>query len=279
MHELVNRRMQVAVLAGAAMSLVLGLTTAQAFFDSPAEPPSGTRVPATAPPSGTSTTSAPDAATPPSGATPTAAPTPAPAAPPAPEAPPARVGPPVFLTFDDGPDPAITPAVLDLLAAHNAKATFFAQGSQVQAHPELARRIVAEGHSLQNHAWNHPRLPDLSESDIVYGQLQPTNDAITAATGVAPTCLRAPYGATGPTVYNAASSMGLEVVGWHINPADYNNPGAAAIASQVLTNVWAGAIVLLHDAGSGDRQQTVDALATILPELSARGLQPTALCQ
>lgn len=189
------------------------------------------------------------------------------------------VGPPVYLTFDDGPDPVITPQVLDLLAAHNAKATFFVQGSQVEAYPDLARRIVSEGHSLQNHAWNHPRLPNLTHDEITFGQLQPTNEAITAATGVTPSCLRAPYGATSPTVFSAAAAVGLEVVGWNLDPGDYNNPGASAISGFVLNNISPGSIVLLHDAGSGDRQQTVDALATLLPELSARGLAPTALCQ
>ena len=192
---------------------------------------------------------------------------------------PAPVGPPVYLTFDDGPDPTITPQVLDLLAANNARATFFVQGSQVQAYPELAARIVAEGHSLQSHAWNHPRLTELAVDDIVTGQLLPTNNAIQAATGTTPTCLRAPFGATGPGVYSAAANVGQEVVGWTLDPGDYYNPGAQAIAQRVLNNVRAGSIVLLHDAGAGDRQQTVDAVAAILPELAARGLQPAALCQ
>lgn len=285
-------RMQVSVLAAASLTLALGFSTAVTSvnnstavtsvnsaslpLDSPASAaatPRATTTPLAVEPSESAAPADLDveAAT---GQPSPAAETPAPQA--AAEAP---VGPPVYLTFDDGPDPVITPQVLDLLAAHNAKATFFVQGSQVQAYPELARRIVAEGHSLQNHAWNHPRLPDLPQSEITYGQLQPTNDAITAAAGVTPTCLRAPFGATSPTVYSAAASVGLEVVGWHLNPADYNDPGASAIAGHVLNNVSVGSIVLLHDAGSGDRQQTVEALATILPELAARGLQPTALCQ
>ena len=69
------------------------------------------------------------------------------------------------------------------------------------------------------------------------------------------------------------------MVHWHINPADYNDPGSAQIATHVLNNLTSGSIVLLHDAGSGARQQTVDALATLLPEMAARGFQPQALCQ
>lgn len=193
--------------------------------------------------------------------------------------PPAMTGPPVYLTFDDGPDPTITPQILDLLKGYGAKATFFAQGSQVQAYPEVARRIVAEGHSLQNHAWNHPRLTDLAPGDIAYSQLIPTNDVITSVTGVTPRCLRTPYGATSPTVYKAAANSGLEIVGWHLNPGDYNDPGSDVIASRVFANLTVGSIVLLHDAGAGDRQQTVDAVSQILAELSARGLRAAALCQ
>lgn len=193
--------------------------------------------------------------------------------------PPAPTGVPVYLTFDDGPDPTFTPQVLDLLAAHGAAATFFVQGSQAQAYPELVGRMAAEGHSVQNHAWNHPRLTNLTNEEIVYSQLIPTNDVIAGVTGTAPTCLRAPFGAASPEVAAAAASAGLEMVGWHINPADYSDPGAAQITANVLPYVAPGSIVLLHDAGAGARQQTVDALATLLPELSARGYQPQALCQ
>lgn len=271
-----NRRMLVGLLMAAAVTVALGFSTAfttvgggdvrpadsantklTAQTGTEAESPTATAEPTTTP--------APQQAT--------AQPTP-----PTPSVPPVPTGPPVYLTFDDGPDPVITPQLLDVLAAHNAKATFFVQGSQVQAYPELAKRIVDEGHSLQNHAWNHPRLNLMGEVDIVTSQLLPTNDAITAVGGGAPTCLRAPYGATGPTVFAAAAATGLEVVGWNLNPQDYNDPGAGAIAAQVLANVTAGSIVLLHDAGAGDRQQTVDAVAAILPELSARGMQPAALC-
>lgn len=192
---------------------------------------------------------------------------------------PAPTGIPVYLTFDDGPDPAFTPQVLDALAAHGATATFFVQGSQVHAHPELTRRMAAEGHSVQNHAWNHPRLPELSIDEVIYSQLVPTNDAITAATGLTPTCLRAPFGAVSAEVYSAAAAAGLQVVNWDINPADYSDPGATQIAANVVPYLNAGSIVLLHDAGAGDRQQTVDALNTLLPELTARGYQPQALCR
>lgn len=188
-------------------------------------------------------------------------------------------GAPVYLTFDDGPDPKITPQVLDLLAAHNATATFFVQGSQVQAYPELTRRIAAEGHSVQNHAWNHPRLTELAPDEVINSQLLPTSETIALNTGIAPSCLRAPYGATSPAVVEAAATVGLDVVGWNVNPGDYDDPGAAQIADYVLYNLTPGSIVLLHDAGAGVRQQTVDALATLLPEMAARGFQPQALCQ
>lgn len=192
---------------------------------------------------------------------------------------PTATGVPVYLTFDDGPDPTFTPKVLDLLAAHGATATFFVQGSQVAAYPDLARRIAAAGHSVQNHAWDHPRLTELGTDQVINSQLLPTNQVIASATGTTPTCLRAPFGATDPTVNSAAATAGLDVVGWDVNPADYDDPGAAQIAAGVLSSLAPGSVVLLHDGGSGDRQQTVDALATLLPEMATRGFAPQALCQ
>jgi peptidoglycan/xylan/chitin deacetylase (PgdA/CDA1 family) len=182
----------------------------------------------------------------------------------------------VHLTFDDGPQPVFTPLVLDLLRAARMRATFFATGRQVRAHPELAARIVAEGHSLQNHSDSHPDLTQLGPAALD-AQISRAQDAIVAATKVSPRCLRVPYAKVNPQVTAAAARYGLTLVGWTVDTRDWARPGATAIAARTVAGLQRGAIVLMHDGG-GDRSQTVAALRTVLATLAARGLTSTALC-
>src|SRR6266542_6379578 len=102
-------------------------------------------------------------------------------------------GPYIAMTFDDGPSAKLTPKLLDLLAAHHIKATFFVIGENVAEHPEIVAREVREGHEIANHSWSHPNLAKMSD-DGVRGQLRKTEDAIRSAIGNRPTLLRPPYG-------------------------------------------------------------------------------------
>jgi peptidoglycan/xylan/chitin deacetylase (PgdA/CDA1 family) len=102
-------------------------------------------------------------------------------------------GPYIAMTFDDGPSATLTPKLLDLLAAHHIKATFFVIGENVAQHPDIIARAAREGHEIANHSWSHPNLAKLSE-ESVRRQLWRTDDAIKSATGTRPTLLRPPYG-------------------------------------------------------------------------------------
>lgn len=184
-------------------------------------------------------------------------------------------GPVVYLTFDDGPS-AYTPAVLDALRAYGVKATFFVLGSAVSADPGMAQRIANEGHDVENHSWSHPSLPGLSSADIS-GQLGATSDIIHQVTGQVPYCMRPPYGSSDGRVAAIASDHGLTEVFWTVDPSDFRQPGAAAIAARVLGAVHDGAIILLHDGG-GNRSGTAAALYTIIPELQARGYNIQPIC-
>ena len=118
----------------------------------------------------------------------------------------------VYLTFDDGPGPS-TPAFLDLLDQYGIKGTFFATGRAITTNPDTARRIVADGHTIANHTWNHPRLSSLSD-EAIREEFDRTNDVITAVTGVVATCYRPPYGATNARVHAQAVEAGLPNAEW-----------------------------------------------------------------
>jgi peptidoglycan/xylan/chitin deacetylase (PgdA/CDA1 family) len=177
----------------------------------------------------------------------------------------------VALTIDDGPHPEWTPRMLDLLARHRIRATFFLIGARVRERPDLARRILAAGHVLGNHSMSHPQpfaaLPAPSvRTEIAAGQRE-----IEDATGVEPRLFRAPGGNWSRDVLRATAESGLVPVDWTVNPSDWRSPGVDRI-TRSLCRGRAGHVLLCHDGG-GDRSQTVAALETALPRLLDRGLR------
>lgn len=183
----------------------------------------------------------------------------------------------VYLTFDDGPSAHFTGPVLDVLAEHDATATFFFLGSAVRANPALAKRVVDEGHGIGNHSWSHKNLRKLKAGPLKR-ELDRAQAAVLDATGVSPTCVRPPYGATDERVRKHTKSLGLGTELWDVDPRDWDERSAKAITRGVLQEVTDGSIVLLHDGG-GDRATTLKALPKILTELKARGFKFAALCQ
>jgi peptidoglycan-N-acetylglucosamine deacetylase len=178
----------------------------------------------------------------------------------------------VALTFDDGPDPRWTPAVLDLLHKYGVTATFCVVGEHVAAHPELVRRIAQEGHALCDHTWTHDEELTSRSPAQIRSELQRTYDAVVAATGGRPPLyFRAPAGRWSPAVSAEAHRLGLRSLGWNVDPADWQRPPPQTIVSRVLQNTTARSIVLLHD-GYGDRAATVAALPAILSALVGRRL-------
>lgn len=176
----------------------------------------------------------------------------------------------VALTFDDGPSWTWTEQLLAVLREHDVKATFCVLGKMARTYPERIRRIVADGHTLCNHTYDHNLdLGKLSEAKI-RADLQATNDAIRAAVpGAQISYFRHPGGAWTPLAVKVAAEMGMTSLHWNVDPRDYRRPGAQAIADYVTSHTKAGSIVLMHDGG-GDRSQTVEACRLMLPTLKAQ---------
>ncbi|MCG5436439.1 polysaccharide deacetylase family protein [Micromonospora foliorum] len=176
----------------------------------------------------------------------------------------------VALTFDDGPDPTWTPLILDVLRRAQVKATFCLVGENAEAYPDLVRAIVAEGHTVCNHTWNHDLDLGTRPRQDIEADLQRTSNAIHAA--AAQTSIqyfRQPGGAWTDQVVAVADELGMTSLHWAVDPRDWEVPGAASIAATVIQGVEAGSIVLMHDGG-GDRQGSVTALDAILPDLMRR---------
>jgi peptidoglycan/xylan/chitin deacetylase (PgdA/CDA1 family) len=180
----------------------------------------------------------------------------------------------VYFTFDDGPS-GFTQQILDVLARHDAEATFFVLGKQAEANPELIRAEAQDGHYVANHTYSHPSLDSISHEDFV-AEVDDTKqiildialDLFTLDRDVR--YLRPPYGATDGSTQKYAADRGYAIVLWDIDPQDWRRPGAKVISDHVISSAYPGAIVLMHDGG-GDRAQTVAALETALRELGAQG--------
>jgi peptidoglycan/xylan/chitin deacetylase (PgdA/CDA1 family) len=178
----------------------------------------------------------------------------------------------VYLTFDDGPS-VYTPQILSELQAKGVPATFFVVGQNAAQHPSFVQQEHADGEGIGDHTWDHPDLTTLPP-DQVRSELQSTADEIASLTGARPALWRPPYGAFNDIVTAIASSLGLSMRLWDVDPADFTTPGTDVIVSRVVDNVSPGAIIILHDGspdGSEDRSQTVAALPTIIDTLRARG--------
>ncbi|WP_461414421.1 glycosyltransferase [Gemmatimonas sp.] len=190
----------------------------------------------------------------------------------------------VALTFDDGPDETFTGPILDTLASRRAVASFFVVGRQVQRLPELARRIVAEGHEIGNHSWSHPEFSSLSTSAIRM-ELTATGRVIEAVTGHRPLLFRPPYiGDSRPATAERlrpmaiANELGYRVAALEIDTKDWFETNPQQIVANALEALETrqGRIVLLHDAG-GDRASTIAALGPLIDSLRARGYEPTTV--
>jgi peptidoglycan-N-acetylglucosamine deacetylase len=177
----------------------------------------------------------------------------------------------VALTFDDGPDPTRTPALLDALAELDVKATFFVVGAGVDAHPGVCRRIVAEGHEIGNHTYHHRYLP-LASARGVTEELVATDRAIERATGVTPVLARPPWGARRPSTVRAFARLAKRLVLWDVNSFDWRGAPAPEVARRVLERARPGSIVLLHDARDGG-EVTIEAVRLIVPALRAKGFE------
>ena len=163
----------------------------------------------------------------------------------------------VALTFDDGPSVRNTPALLDVLAAAEVRATFFLIGNHVRRHPELARRVVAAGHTVGNHTEMHPNLTR-KPAKRIHAELAACQQAIADVTGVLPVLFRPPYGGRRPAVLRIARELCRTPVMWNVTAGDWASPGPETLLARVehglARNKRRGRTsnVLLHDASHLD---------------------------
>ena len=181
----------------------------------------------------------------------------------------------VALTFDDGPSPGTTPKVLEQLAAAGVKATFFVIGRKVKLYPELVRAIVAGGHAVGVHGYDHDRLFSLRTPESIRLDLARAIEVITAASGEAPTLFRPPIGHTTPRIAGALEAFDFTVVGWSVRGLD-GLAGARAdrVAARIVPHLKDGAIVLLHDAAENEdfTPASLAALPKILAAMARKNL-------
>jgi len=178
-------------------------------------------------------------------------------------------GPYIAMTFDDGPSATLTPKLLDILAAHHIKATFFVLGEMVAEHPEILARAAREGHEIASHSWSHPNLAKMSQEGV-RSQLQRTDDEIKSATGKRPTLFRPPYGSiTEREKRWIHDEFGYDIILWDVDPLDWKRPGPAVVRNRILKETRPGSIVLSHDIHPG----TIEAMSSTFDELQAKGFK------
>jgi peptidoglycan-N-acetylglucosamine deacetylase len=189
------------------------------------------------------------------------------------------VGSKVVLSFDDGPSKVHTPQILDILAEKGARAVFFMVGMQVEKYPELAKRIVEEGHYVGNHTYGHITVPNSPPPQLA-AQIMRTNLVILQHTGVYPQYLRPPRGLYDMRMRRIANLLGQDLFLWSLSSQDWHpRATTAGIIRRVVSKASPGDIILFHDSGSllggegSNRRPTVDALGPIIDGLRAKGLE------
>ncbi|MEO7115007.1 MAG: polysaccharide deacetylase family protein [Caldimonas sp.] len=172
----------------------------------------------------------------------------------------------VALTIDDGPDPEVTPVVLDLLDAHRTRASFFCIARQARAHRSLCREIVARGHSVENHSDGHSHRFSLLGPAAMAREIAAAQDSLADITGHAPRFFRAPAGLRNPFLAPVLQRLDLQLVSWTRRGFDTVRSDPVAMLARLVRGLGAGDILLLHD---GHAARTRDGAPVILPVLPA----------
>ncbi len=176
------------------------------------------------------------------------------------------------LTFDDGPSPGVTDRILDELKQRGLHATFFMIGQKVAAAPDLARRVLAEGHDVANHTYSHPDLTSLPEAKAAE-EIQKMQDVMAELLHHKPVWFRPPFGSFRRTQMPLVHERGLRTVIWSVDSGDWALPGEAKILETILQNTKPGSIIVCHDLHG----QTADVIGRVLDGLVERGLSPVTM--
>jgi len=187
----------------------------------------------------------------------------------------------IAITLDDGPDPEVTPAVLDLLAAHGVRATFFCIAERARAQPALVRRIVAAGHSVQNHSLRHRHHFSMLGPRGLEGEIGAAQALLADLTGVLPHGFRAPAGLRNPLLDPVLHRLGLHLVSWTRRGYDTRDADPQRVLGRLTRGLAAGDLLLLHDGhtcrGAGSRPVVLEVLPLLLARCRAAGLRPVTL--
>jgi peptidoglycan/xylan/chitin deacetylase (PgdA/CDA1 family) len=187
----------------------------------------------------------------------------------------------VAITFDDGPDPEVTPRVLDLLDARGAQASFFCVGERAAAHPRLMREIVRRGHSVENHSHRHSTGFGWYGPWRLARELDAAQRALHEAAGVPARFFRAPFGTRNPLLDPVLARLGLTLVSWTRRGYDTVDGDAARVLGRLVTGLAAGDVLLLHDGVTVRRHRAEPTVLAVLPglldHLAARGLKAVSL--
>ncbi|WP_409367752.1 polysaccharide deacetylase family protein [Lysinibacillus sp. 38-6] len=171
----------------------------------------------------------------------------------------------IALTFDDGPHPKVTEQILNTLDKYHAKATFFMLGSRVKNYPDIARDVLARGHEIGNHTWNHPVLTKMPMEQVLKEYTSTANE-IELALNQGATVFRPPYGATND---NINAQIPVPVVLWSIDTLDWKHRNSQLVLTYIKNNLHNNAIVLMHDI----HQSTADGLDAVLAYLQSEGYE------
>jgi len=182
----------------------------------------------------------------------------------------------VALTFDDGPDPRSTPPLLELLRAEKIQAAFFCIGRRVDENPELAARIIREGHLVENHSYAHSNCTNFYGRSRLRAELRQAQQAIEKACGAGPKYFRPPVGLSNPNTFRAARDLNLKVIGWSIRSLDTVIAQPEKILARIRRGLAPGAIILLHD-GNIPAEKLVTTVKSLLDTLGGLGYEVVRL--
>lgn len=177
------------------------------------------------------------------------------------------------LTFDDGPDPLYTGAILDILQAKNIKATFFILGQNARQNPDLLKRVYSEGHEIGNHGYSHSYIPNKFIDELIR-----TDELIYQSLNQHTLYYRPPGGIVSKSIIKEVAGKGEILTLWSIDSRDWQNPGPKQIEQNVVKNIFPGSIILLHDGGE-NREQTIQALSGIIEKLQQQGYRLVTLSE
>lgn len=176
----------------------------------------------------------------------------------------------IAITFDDGPNPIFTPEIRKIFQEANAKATFFMIGEQMEKSPELVKVLSEQGHEIGNHTYHHVNLTELTEEECLK-EIKENEKYIQKLTGKIPKVLRPPFLAQNERTNQLVSNLGYSIIGaLNMDATDWEMPGVDFILRKTRKHVQNGAILIFHD-GYGDRNQTIEAIRQLVPEIQQQG--------